>query len=61
MNQPPVEVYEGLFELNKSLLIQELESNVKDISMIYERFNRMIHALDYVENYKLQKAREGKL
>ena len=61
MNQPPVEVYEGLFELNKSLLIQELESNVKNMPMIYERFNRMIHALDYVENYKLQKAREGKL
>jgi hypothetical protein len=60
-NQPPVEVYEGLYKLNRELLSQELDSADKNISIIYDRFRRMMNALEYVEQYKLEKAREGKL
>lgn len=57
----PVEVYEELFKLNRQLLNDELDKPDISMNMVYQRFNRMIHALDYVENYKLQRAREGKL
>ena len=61
MNQPPVEVYQGLYELNRQLLNEELDKADKNMGAIYERFSRMIHALDYVEQYKMNLAREGKL
>lgn len=61
MNQPPVEVYEGLYTLNKELLQHELDKSVKDIGVIYEKFRRMMSALEYVEQYKLDKARKGEL
>lgn len=60
-NEIPVEVYEELFKLNRQLLNDELDKPDISMNMVYQRFNRMIHALDYVENYKLQRAREGKL
>ena len=61
MNHPPVEVYEGLYTLNKELLQHELDKSVKDIGLIYEKFRRMMSALEYVEQYKMNQAREGKL
>ena len=61
MNQPPVEVYEMLYKLNHDLLNDELDKSVKDIGVIYEKFRRMMSALEYVEQYKLNLAREGKL
>lgn len=60
-NEIPVEVYEELFKLNRQLLNDELDKPDISMNMVYQRFNRMVHALDYVENYKLQRAREGKL
>lgn len=60
-SQPPVEVYEMLFKLNHDLLNEELGKNMRDINLIYEKFRRMMSALEYVEQYKLEKAREGKL
>jgi hypothetical protein len=60
-NQPPVEVYEMLFKLNHDLLNEELGKNMRDINLIYEKFRRMMSALEYVEQYKTEKAREGKL
>ena len=61
MNQPPVEVYETLYKLYHDLLNAELNKNVKDIGVIYEKFRRMMSALEYVEQYKLDKARKGEL
>ena len=61
MNQPPVEVYEMLYKLNHDLLNDELDKSVKDIGVIYEKFRRMMSALEYVEQYKMNLAREGKL
>jgi len=61
MNQPPVEVYETLYKLNHDLLNAELDKNMKDIGAIYEKFRRMMSALEYVEQYKMERAREGKL
>ena len=38
MNQPPVEVYQGLYELNRQLLNEELDKADKNMGAIYERF-----------------------
>ena len=61
MNQPPIEVYEMLYKLNHDLLNEELNKNAKDIGLIYEKFRRMMSALEYVEQYKMNQARKGEL
>lgn len=57
----PVEVYEQLYVSNRELLNDELDSVDIDFSKVYMRFNRMMSALEYVEQYKMERAREGKL
>ncbi len=52
----PVEVYEQLYKSNRELLNDELDSVDIDFNKVYLRFNRMMSALEYVEQYK----REGK-
>ena len=57
----PVEVYEQLYVSNRELLNDELDSVDIDFSKVYMRFNRMMSALEYVEQYKLEQARKHKL
>jgi len=57
----PVEVYEQLYVSNRELLNDELDSVDIDFSKVYMRFNRMMSALEYVEQYKLEQARRHKL
>ena len=60
-NEIPVEVYEQLYKSNRELLNQELESVDIDFNKVYMRFNRMMSALEYVEQYKLDQARRHQL
>lgn len=60
-NEIPVEVYEQLYKSNRELLNQELESVDIDFNKVYMRFNRMMSALEYVEQYKMDKARRHEL
>jgi hypothetical protein len=57
----PVEVYEQLYVSNRELLNTELDSVDIDFNKVYMRFNRMMSALEYVEQYKLEQARRHKL
>lgn len=57
----PVEVYEQLYVSNRELLNDELNSVDIDFNKVYLRFNRMMSALEYVEQYKLEQARRHKL
>ena len=57
----PVEVYEQLYKSNRELLNTELDSVDIDFNKVYMRFNRMMSALEYVEQYKLEQARRHKL
>ncbi len=57
----PVEVYEQLYVSNRELLNTELDSVDIDFNKVYLRFNRMMSALEYVEQYKLEQARRHKL
>ena len=57
----PVEVYEQLYKSNRELLNTELDSVDIDFNKVYLRFNRMMSALEYVEQYKLEQARRHKL
>ena len=57
----PVEVYEQLYVSNRELLNTELDSVDIDFNKVYMRFNRMMSALEYVEQYKLEQARKHKL
>lgn len=60
-NEIPIEVYEQLYKSNRELLNQELESVDIDFNKVYMRFNRMMSALEYVEQYKLDQARRHQL
>lgn len=57
-NEIPVAVYEQLFKANRDLLNQELDSVDLDFSRIHMRFNRMVNALEEVENYRMERARQ---
>lgn len=57
----PVEVYEQLYVSNRELLNDELDSVDIDFNKVYMRFNRMMSALEYVEQYKMEQARKGLL
>lgn len=54
----PVEVYEQLYVSNRELLNDELDSVDIDFNKVYLRFNRMMSALEYVEQYRMEQARK---
>ena len=54
----PVEVYEQLYVSNRELLNTELDSVDIDFNKVYMRFNRMMSALEYVEQYRMEQARK---
>lgn len=56
-NEIPVAVYEQLFKSNRELLNKELDSVDLDFSKIHLRFNRMVSALEEVEQYRMEQAR----
>lgn len=55
MSQPPVEMYEALFELNLKGLLEAI--NKRDFDRMHGTFNRLTHALEQVESLKLEQAR----
>ena len=57
-NEIPVAVYEQLFKSNRELLNKELDSVDLDFSKIHLRFNRMVSALEEVEQYRMEQARK---
>ena len=57
----PVEVYQQLYVSNRELRNDELDSVDIGFNKVYMRFNRMMSALEYVEQYKLEQARRHKL
>ena len=59
MSQPPKEMYEALFELNLKGLLEAI--NKRDFDRMHGTFNRMTHALEQVEQYKLDQARRHQL
>ena len=60
-NEIPVAVYEQLYIANRKLLNEELDSVDVDFNKIYMRFNRMVNALEQVEQYRMDQARRHKL
>jgi hypothetical protein len=54
-NDIPVEVYEAIAELNHKGLDEAIER--KDFNRMHQCFNRMTHALEQVEQYKMNQAR----
>jgi hypothetical protein len=56
MSQPPKEMYEALFELNLKGLLEAI--NKRDFDRMHRAFNRMTHALEEVEQYKMEEARK---
>ena len=56
MSQPPKEMYEALFELNLKGLLEAV--NKRDFDRMHRAFNRMTHALEEVEQYKMEEARK---
>lgn len=60
-NEIPVAVYEQLYIANRKLLNEELDSVDIDFNKVYMRFNRMVNALEQVEQYRMDQARRHKL
>lgn len=60
-NEIPVAVYEQLYIANRKLLNEELDSVDIDFNKVYMRFNRMVNALEQVEQYRIDQARRHKL
>ena len=60
-NEIPVAVYEQLYIANRKLLNEELDSVDIDFNKVYMRFNRMVNALEQVEQYRMDQARKHKL
>ena len=56
MSQPNLEMYEALFELNLKGLLEAV--NKRDFDRMHKSFNRMTHALEQVEQYKMERARK---
>lgn len=48
----PVKVYEAIVEINKVKLIEAVEAN--DYRTAYRSFDRLMHALEQVEQYKAE-------
>ena len=53
---PPVEVYEEIAKLNQRGLLEAVER--LDFSRMHQCFDRMTHALEQVEQYRREQARE---
>jgi hypothetical protein len=51
----PIEVYEGIAELNQKGLLEAIEK--LDFSRMHKCFDRLTHALEQVEQYKMEQAR----
>ena len=54
--QPPVEVYVEIAKLNHKGLEEAIES--LDFSRMHQCFNRLTHALEQVEQYRMEQARK---
>lgn len=54
--QPPVEVYVEIAKLNHKGLEEAIES--LDFSRMHQCFNRLTHALEQVEQYRMDQARK---
>ena len=53
---PPVEVYEAIAKLNRDGLLEAADK--LDFRRMYQCFDRMAHALEQVEQYKMERARK---
>ena len=53
---PPVEVYEEIAKLNQRGLLEAIERF--DFSRMHQCFDRMTHALEQIEQYRREQARE---
>lgn len=53
---PPVEVYEEIAKLNQKGLEEAIQR--LDFSRMHQCFDRMTHALEQVEQYRREQARE---
>jgi len=56
---PPVEVYEAIAELNHKGLEEAIEQ--LNFDRMHQCFDRLTHALEQVEQYKMEQARKGLL
>lgn len=54
-NELPIDVYEAIATLNHKGLEEAIEK--LDFNRMHQCFNRMTHALEQVEQYKLNQAR----
>lgn len=59
MSEIPVEVYETIAQLNRASLNKAIDD--MDFRAMYRSFDRLAHALEQVEQYKLDQARKHKL
>lgn len=55
-NYPPVEVYETIAEMNHRSLDEAIRE--KDFDRMHRCFNRLTHALEQVEQYRMEQARK---
>lgn len=55
-NEVPIEVYEAIAELNQKGLNEAIEK--LDFSRMHKCFDRMTHALEQVEQYRIDRARK---
>ena len=53
---PPVEVYEAIAKLNRDGLLEAADK--LDFRRMYQCFDRMAHALEQVEQYRMEQARK---
>ena len=53
---PPVEVYEEIAKLNRQGLLEACDK--LDFRRMYQCFDRMAHALEQVEQYRMDQARK---
>ena len=53
---PPVEVYEAIAELNHKCLNEAIEQ--MNFNRMHQCFNRMTHALEQVDQYRMEQARK---
>lgn len=54
--QPPVEVYEAIAKLNHKGLNEAIEQ--MNFSRMHQCFDRLTHALEQVEQYRMEQARK---